>query len=92
MQLRINTLTADLAVETLGRGRFGAFSPPDFPQAAETLIRYWLSTIAAARQADKVSRRMFFTGSARLGGKNLPGGAVFDASVLAFCPICETTA
>ena len=43
----------------MGRERFEAFSPPDFPQADGTLVRYRLSTLAITRQTDREARRMF---------------------------------
>ena len=72
MQLRINTLTADLMAETLGRERFEAFFRPDFLQAAETLAMYRISTIAVIRQTDKDARRMFSSDPRDLERKTFP--------------------
>ena len=59
LQPQIEATAADLVLETQGRARFEAFSPPDFLQAAETLARHRLPPMAIIRQTDRGARRMF---------------------------------
>ena len=44
---------------TDGRGRFVAFSPAEWKEAAETLSRYRMPSIAAPRKTDRESRTTF---------------------------------
>ena len=68
----VEALTADLERETRGSGSPNAFFPPDFHQAAETLVRYRLSTLQIIRQTDKDARRMFLADLRDLGRKAFP--------------------
>ena len=55
----VAALLADITQETAGRDRFTGFSPPDLLRAAETLVRYRLSTLEIIRHTERDARRLF---------------------------------
>ena len=85
----VEALTADLVRETAGRECFSAFYPPDFHQAAETLVRYRLSTLQIVRQTDKDARRMFLSDLRDLGRKAFPEMQLLMQLFFSFCSCTE---
>ena len=57
----INQLSSELLAETAGRDRFADFSELDLRQAATTLVRYRLSSLATIRHTERDARRLFLS-------------------------------
>ena len=55
----VAALLADITQEIAGRDRFAGFMPPDLLRAAETLVRYRLSTLEIIRHTERDARRLF---------------------------------
>ena len=55
----VDSLCAELSLETRGRGRFATSSGTDLYDASETLVRYRLGSMTTIRQTDRDARRMF---------------------------------
>ena len=55
----VAALLADITLEIAGRDRFAGFMPPDLLRAAETLVRYRLSTLEIIRHTERDARRLF---------------------------------
>ena len=82
-------LAADIIRETKGRDSFAAFFPPDFHQAAETLVRYRLSTLQIIRQTDKDARRMFLADLRDLERKAFPEMQLLMQLFSHFAPVAK---
>ena len=65
-------LGRELTRETAGRDRFVGFAAPDLSQAAETLVRYRLSTLEIIRGAKRDARRLFLNECRESGRKSFP--------------------
>ena len=50
-----------ITLETAGRDRFAGYTDEDFHQAAETLVRYRLSTLDMIRHTERGARRLFLS-------------------------------
>ena len=75
----------ELEAETRGRDRIAAASPRDLWQAAETILRYRLTSLAVIRQTDRDARRMFLA-DLRVRPAFIPGDAASYAADVAFRP------
>ena len=64
-------LGRELTRETAGRDRFFGFTAPDLLQAAETLVRYRLSTLEIIRYTERDARRLFLN-ECQAGRKSFP--------------------
>ena len=68
----VSTLANDLLRETAGRERFAGFSEPDIRQAADSLVRYRLSTLEIIRHTERDARRLFLAEIREAEGKSFP--------------------
>ena len=68
----IETLLAETLAETNGRDRFAAATHADFRMAAETFVRYRLTSLNVIRQTDAAARRMFLSDLRELGRRSFP--------------------
>ena len=68
----IERLLAEILAETNGRDRFAAASHADFRMAAETFVRYRLTSLNVIRQTDAAARRMFLSDLRELDRRSFP--------------------
>lgn len=69
---QVGDLFAELSGETRGRDRVATATEADLLNAADTIVRYRLGSLAVIRQIDRGARRMFLPDLSELGRRPFP--------------------